>query len=54
MSFLLGLFIGSALTTLLVAMCAVGADEKKLEDKEQEEWLRERSKNEEINLENHL
>lgn len=42
MSFLCGLFAGSALTILFVAMMHVGADEKKLEDKEQEEWLRER------------
>ena len=45
MSFLCGLFVGSASTILFVAMCNVGADEKKLEDKEQEEWLRERRKN---------
>ena len=39
MSFLLGLFAGSALTILFVAMMSVGEHEKKLEDKEQEEWL---------------
>ena len=39
MSFLCGLFVGSASTILFVAMMHVGADEKKLEDKEQEEWL---------------
>lgn len=44
MSFLCGLFVGSASTILFVAMMHVGADEKKLEDKEQEEWLREMRK----------
>lgn len=44
MSFLAGLFVGSALTILFVAMMHVGADEKKIEDKEQEEFLRERRK----------
>lgn len=42
MVFLAGLFIGSALTTLLVAMCAVGEYEKKLEDEEQARWISER------------
>lgn len=41
MSFLAGLFVGGALTILFVALMHVGEDEKKLEDKEQEEWLRE-------------
>lgn len=45
MSFLCGLFVGSALTILFVALMHVGEDEKKLEDREQEEWLRERRKN---------
>lgn len=39
MSFLCGLFVGSVLTILFVALMHVGEDEKKLEDKEQEEWL---------------
>lgn len=39
MIFLLGLFAGSASTILFVALMHVGEDEKKLEDKEQEEWI---------------
>lgn len=42
MSFLCGLFAGSALTILFVAMTSVGEDEKKLEDEEQARWISER------------
>ena len=49
MSFLLGLFAGSALTILFVAMTSVGEYEKKLEDEEQARWISERrKKNEQI------
>ena len=44
MSFLCGLFVGGASTILFVAIMHVGEDEKKIEDKEQEEFLRERRK----------
>lgn len=39
MSFLCGLFAGSSLTILFVAMTSVGNYEKKLEDEEQKEWI---------------
>ena len=42
MSFLAGLFVGGALMILFVAMMHVGEDEKKLEDKEQAQWISER------------
>lgn len=44
MSFLLGLFAGSTLTILFVAMTNVGNYEKKLEDEEQARWIDERRK----------
>lgn len=42
MSFLCGLFAGSALTILFVAIMSVGEHEKKLEDEEQAQWISER------------
>lgn len=42
MSFLAGLFVGSSLTILFVAMTSVGNYEKKLEDEEQARWIDER------------
>lgn len=49
MIFLLGLFAGSALTILFVAMTSVGEHEKRLEDEEQARWISERrKKNEQI------
>lgn len=44
MSFLCGLFAGSTLTILFVAMTSVGNYEKKLEDEEQARWISERRK----------
>ena len=49
MSFLCGLFAGSALTILFVAMTSVEEHEKILEDEEQARWISERrKKNEQI------
>ena len=42
MIFSLGLFAGSALTILFVAITSVGDYEKKLEDEEQARWISER------------